>query len=309
MTHGAALPTSLLPAAPANSTPHAAPAPRTPPRRWPARRRHRCFYAIKATRHQISMPAATRLGYLTQSRLLQRAQAGDPDAHRLVWAANARLAYSVINRLRIRPDLMADAFQEAQLGLCRAIRRFEVQRLLGFSTYAFAAMRRFALRHRGRVGFGIRLPSNRVSAYHQFRDRVAEAPSRSQWFDAREEYLDRDPNEYRALLTLHGLAAPSGIEAARDQTAPILNPADAVLSEDAMQSLRESLPYLTQRQQFVLARRFGLWGWPSATLEQIGPSLGLTKERVRQIQNHALAALRDRLQARGWSELPPSLMR
>ncbi|MFN5958774.1 MAG: sigma-70 family RNA polymerase sigma factor, partial [Planctomyces sp.] len=298
-----------LPAAPVVLQPPARPGVPLPLTPRLSRRRRRCFYAIKATRAQIRMPAAGRLGYLTQSRLLQRAQAGDRDASRLVWAANARLAYSVINRFRVRPDLMADAFQEVQIGLCKAIRRFEVQRLHEFSTYAFAAMRSFALRHRNCVGYAVRLPAHLAIAYYRFRDRVAEAPTRPQWFDAREEYLERNADEYRALLALHRLASPSALDAASEEPAPTLSPEDRVFAADAAEALRACLPDLEKRQQIVLARRFGLWGGPPETLEQIGPSLGLTKERIRQIQNQALADLRELLQARGWSDLPPSLVR
>lgn len=308
MTQATALSKPLLTAMPISILPPAGPIPKPTFKRTRSKRR-RCFYALKATQFQICMPDAQRLGYLTQSKLIMRAQGGDTEARNRVWAANARLAYSVINRFRVRADLMADAFQQVQIGLYRALRLFDVERLNEFSSYAFPAMRSYAIRHRSRVNYAVPLPAHRIVAYYRFRARVVEAPSRSHWFDARTEFLDRDQNEYRALVRLHGVAAPAEIESARNELASTHAPEDTVVAGEVVRALLEVLPSLEERQQAVITRRFGLCGMCRETLDHIGWSLGLTRERVRQIQNQALADLRELLRGRGWSDLPPALAR
>jgi RNA polymerase nonessential primary-like sigma factor len=275
------------------------------PRSRPRRTRRRFFYAIRATEAEIHVPPSTRLGYLRQSRLIERAKTGDTAALQAVWISNARLAFKVINRYRSRPWLMADLFQEAQLAMSSSIYHFDVASLNELSTYAFVAMRRRVVRHRVDAGFASRLPAPRMAAYHRFRELVVEAASRPEWFDAREAYLDRNPVEYGALLGMHRAAVFDDLDAARDAVSPTLTPLGALLAEDGTACLRDAILELDDRQRHVLVHRFGLDGRVPETLDEVAVTLSLTKERVRQIQNESLALLRELLELYDWTTPPP----
>lgn len=258
------------------------------------------IYAILTTRDEIILPRLKPLPYLTQARLIKRAQNGDVDAWRTVWIHNARLAYSVLNRHKTRPDLMADALQHSQLAIARAIRGFDATRLLEFSTYAFAAMSRSVLRYRTLHGCAARVPAPVITGYMTFRSRVARARSRAEWFDAREWYLTRFPALYHRLLGLHALAEPCPLDDARTVPADAYPPDARLLGIDLAGDLGDALARLDPRQRYIIDHRYGLNDRPLRTLERIGDELSLTKERVRQIQTSAERAIRAHLTERGW---------
>lgn len=267
-----------------------------------AQRWRRCFYAIQVTQGEVHVPKVRRLGYLAQSRLIRQAQAGALDAKQAVWIANARLAYSVINRHRTRPHAMSDFFQEAQLGLSRAIDRFDLSRLVEFSTYAFPAMRSWVTRHRCEVSFSTTIPVWFLSTFLAFREAVVRAPSRAAWFDARAIYLDRDRTTYRHLCSLATLAEPLTLDAAVDAVSSTPRPIDELIERDRLAAIRQALGCLDTREQLVIRRRYGLDPERIQTLKEIGDQIGLTRERVRQIQVGAEASLRAELARHGWDD-------
>lgn len=257
-------------------------------------------YALLATEGEICVPRLPPLGYRKQTRLIQQAQGGAQFARDTIWVHNARLAYSVINKYRSHPQLMADMFQEAQFALPRAIRRFDVSRLLEFSTYAFAAMRSKVTRQRSLHGCAARAPVGMIGPYHEFKRKVVEAGARSAWFDAREKYLARFPSLYSRLLRLHALTATDTLNAVKAVPGADLAPDSRVLAQDLGRDIEVALSRLDSRQRYVIDRRFGFKDRPIMTLEQIGAKQGLTRERVRQIQDGALLAIRAHLTERGW---------
>lgn len=272
-----------------------------PPRKRPSKRH---FYAIRATEHEITLPPHVPLGYLTQARLIQRAQAGDTEAGQKVWLANARLAYSIANRVRVRPHIMADIVQEAQLALPRAIRRFDIKRMLEFSTYAFTAMRRQVTRNARRLRYRGDVPATIAGDYEAFRHRMAEIHTRAGWFDLRDEYLSRSASLYHRLILVHAVIEAEPVEAAAGEPRPYAEPWAPLLAEDLQESLSLALASLNWRQRMVLVRRYGLDDQEESTLLDIGSDLGLTKERVRQIQVAAEQSLLQALTACGWDRLP-----
>lgn len=265
-----------------------------------ARRGGKHNYAIWATRDEIILPRLKPLPYLTQARLIKRAQAGDVAAWQTVWIHNARLAYSALNKHKTRPDLMADALQHSQLAIARAIRGFDATRLLEFSTYAVAAIIHSLNRFRTLPGCAARVPAPVITGYITFRTSVVRARSRAEWFDAREWYLTRFPALYERLLGLHALAEPCLREDARTVPADIDPPDARLLGIDLAGDLGDALAGLDARQRYIIDHRYGLDDQPMLTLEQIGDELSLTKERVRQIQSSAEAAIRAFLTERGW---------
>lgn len=259
------------------------------------RRTGRSWYALHATRDEILIPQLPRPGYLVRSRLIQEAQAGDVAAWHRVWLLNARLAFSVANRCRLRRDLMADAIQEAQIGLARAIQKFEVDRLNEFTTYAYFWLRQAIHRFRARRAHRIAIPDYSFGAYLGFRRRIVDAVTRNNWFDAREQYLDRKPSLYARLLRIHAIEDAGSIPRRHPKAAEDSSPAFRVLDKERSEQLWKALNGLSVRYRQILIRRFGLAGCQESTLEEIGASFGLTRERIRQLEVKAMDALRQQL--------------
>ena len=259
---------------------------------------------MSATADEIQFPKHTQVGYLTKTRLIQRAQENDAEATKLVWEGNARLTYSAANRLRVRPQLVADLIQGAQLAMPRAIKRFDPDRLLEFSTYAYAAIRREMQRQVCRFRFFIPLPPNLYTQYIAFRIELDKALTPSDWFDLRERLIER--GDYERLRSAHALIAWEPLTRDLPMTSPRPRPSERIMVAEALSGLRAALHEIDTRQRSVIERRYGLHSHHEHTLEEIGRDLGITKERVRQLQQRAEADLRAILVARGVDEPPPS---
>ncbi len=263
----------------------------------PRRRRptSRSWYALHATRDEISIPQLPRPGYLVRSKLIHEAQAGDVAAWHRVWLLNARLAFSIANRFRFRRDLLADAIQEAQIGLARAIQKFDVDRLNEFTTYAYFWLRQAVHRFRARKAQRIAIPDYSFGAYVGFRRRIVDAVTRDDWFDAREQYLDRKPALYARMLRIHAIEVAGPMPRKHPKAAEDASPEFRVLASERMDQLWKALNSLSPRYRQILIRHFGLAGSDESTLEEIGASFGLTRERIRQLEVKAIDALRQQL--------------
>ena len=259
---------------------------------------------MAATTNEIRFPAHAPVGYLTKTRLIERAQGGDADAMRIVWEGNARLTYSAANRFKVPPQLVADLIQGAQFALPRAIKGFDPSRLLEFSTYAYAAIWREIHRQIGSIRFLISLPPNLYPKYIAFRVRLDRAMSSDDWFDLRDELLDA--GLYESLRSIHAIVAWEPIGRKLRIPAPDSCPTDPLVAAEVLATLWSVLPDLDPRERSVLEWRYGLGDAPVCTLEEVGQFLGLTKERVRQIQLEAEANLRAALIARGIDGPPPT---
>jgi len=263
---------------------------------------------MAATDDQITLPEYTPIGYLTKTRLIQRAQAGDSEAMQLVWESNARLAYTAANRFRVRPQIVADLIQGAQLAMPRAIKRFDPQRLLEFSTYAYVAVWREMQRQICRLRFFVPIPPHLYPKYIAFRMELERTLTPSDWFDLRERLIDT--GEYELLQKLHALIEWEPLTRDLELTAPRHSPSELIIVAEALAALHAALDELDPRERSVLEHRYGLVGQHEHTLEEVGLLLGLTRERVRQIQRNAEANLRAILVSKGGtahylSRLPP----
>lgn len=275
----------------------------TPAPKRPRPRRHRSYFAVAATADEITFPKHTPIGYLAKTRLIQRAQADDTQATHLVWEGTARLAYTAANRLRAQPQIVADLIQEAQLVIPRAIRRFDPGRLLEFSTYAYAAIRRQMQQQLCKLRFFVALPEILYFKYIAFRTELDNALTPSDWFDLRDRLIGT--GEYDLLRRVHALVAWEPLTRDLTLTAPGHRPGDPIIVAEAIAALYAALGDLDPRERSVLEHRYGLSDHHEHTLEEIGLLLGLTRERVRQIQMNAEANLRAILVAKGWDSPPP----
>ncbi len=265
-------------------------------------RRH--YYAVAASSDEIDLPRLPPLGYLQQSKLIRAAQSGDPEAWKRLWIQHARLAFSVVNRHRVPPQHIADAVQEAQLGLARAIQKFEIERLHEFSTYAYHWLRQAVMRFRKQRVPRTRMPDYLFGMYQHFREHVADAPTRSAWFDARDRIMSSDTAMYERLRRIHAIEAAEPLTRDCPKAAPVPDLLAAEALAERLKDVWDCLGQLTPRERQVICERYGLGDQEERTLEQIGERFGVTRERIRQIQLKAEFKLRKLLAARGYGTPP-----
>lgn len=249
-----------------------------------------------------------------------RAHAGDFEARQSMIEHNLRLVVSIAKLYLGRGVPLSDLIEEGNLGLMHAIGKFEPERGFRFSTYATWWIRQSverALMLQSRV---IRLPVNVVRELQQvLRARRALendpefAASRTEGVRAEDvaAFLGRDVNEVAELLAM--AETPRSLDAAMDRSGNEQTLGDTVVDDLALDPgvitqaheverlLEEGLHGLSAREQEILEGRFGLHDRDPETLDTLSQKLGLTRERVRQVQNEALLKLRRHLARHGIS--------
>lgn len=249
-----------------------------------------------------------------------QARAGDFAARQSMIEHNLRLVVSIAKGSLGRGVPLADLIEEGNLGLMHAIEKFEPERGFRFSTYATWWIRQAvdrAVMTQGRV---IRLPVHVVRELQQVlrarRTLEGDASLAAQRPDGvRVEdiaaLLDMEVQDVSDLLAL--AEAPRSLDAGLDKSADgntlqdtvedaaAANPPDTAQSHEVERLLDGWVGTLTKREKEVLEGRFGLHGGAPQTLEMLSTHLGLTRERVRQIQNEALQKLRRHLDRCGIS--------
>ncbi len=262
-----------------------------------------------ATQLQAGRSAAQRLNAepkpSTEERLrLQEAVTAGQIARSTLIHSNLRLVVSIARRYQNHGLSLLDLIQEGSLGLMRAVDKFDASRGLKFSTYATYWIRQSVGRAIADQGRTVRLPVHLGERLGQ----VARARQRLT------QQLDRDPT-YDELAQELGLTAKQVVRAEQAAMAPfsldepqneessnalgdILSdtnqptPLDQVTQQLLRDDLTEAMSHLTGRERRILELRYGLNEQNPLTLEQIGQTLGLTRERVRQLESEALKKLR-----------------
>ncbi len=245
------------------------------------------------------------------------ARAGDFPARQRMIERNLRLVVSIAKHYLGRGLPMGDLIEEGNLGLMHATLKFEPERGFRFSTYASWWIRQSierAIMHQARL---IRLPVHVVRDLNQVLKarRVLESVGarvasgdRPVSDDEIAAHLGRPVREVSELLRL--AEQPSSLDApqAQDGTATVvdtvadddgIDPLGLTLSHEAALLLEDGLAALNDREREVLAGRFGLADREPETLECLAERLGLTRERIRQIQQEALLKLKKRMARRG----------
>jgi RNA polymerase primary sigma factor len=249
-----------------------------------------------------------RVPMITHEReieLAKRIEAGDRDAMKQFILANLRLVVSIAKRYVGRGLTLLDLIQEGNIGLIRAVQRYDWRRGHRFSTHATWWIRQAISRAVADKGRTIRLPvyvNTALNRIRRERQRLLQELGREPTEGELAEATGLDPIRMVELQAAPGAPVSLELPVGEDEEQELgdvladtesASPEDLATTQtlkDEVQRVLESV--LTPREQLVLQLRFGLGNSQAHPLEQVGRELGITRERVRQIEAGALAKLR-----------------
>ncbi len=268
-------------------------------------------HTIDPTRLYLNeIGASSLLSADEEKDLARRAQRGDEPARQRMIESNLRLVVKIARRYVNRGLPFLDLIEEGNLGLIHAVKKFDPERGFRFSTYATWWIRQTIERAIMNQSGTVRLPIHIIKEINcclRASRRLYQKIDRSPTAAEIAEEIDRDVADVERLLALHDRVT---LRASNDEDG---GPVDRLTARgdaepsrcaqrDAVNEIVDHwVCELSDKQRAVVERRFGLHGYRRETLEKIGEEIGVTRERVRQIQLDALKTLRAMMEEHGIS--------
>ncbi len=242
--------------------------------------------------------------------LAKRIRRGDPRAREHMIKANLRLVVKIAHDYEGMGLPLLDLINEGNIGLMKGVERFDPRKGAKLSTYASWWIKQSIKRALANQSKTIRLPVHVVDKVAHIRRaevKLRAALDRDPTDEELAHELDLDPRRIRqyrlASKAPVSLDAPIGDDATERVSEIVADPNaaapfDRLVQETDTQLVREVLGTLDQRENKILTLRFGLEDGKERTLEEVGAQLGVTRERIRQIQEQALKKLREKMEER-----------
>ena len=240
-------------------------------------------------------------------KLARRIKRGDEKARQLMIRANLRLVVKIAGDYARLGLPLLDLISEGNLGLMKAVDRFDPKKGGKLSTYAAWWIKQGIRRALANQGKTIRLPSHMVDKLFRMRrmqetlahqlGRVPTPAELAKKLDVTEKTVKYWLEVSQRPTSLDVPLGDDGRESLGDTISDTQakSPFEELNDQQLLEEMAHHLKTLDEREQVILQRRFGLNGLAAESLEEVGARLGITRERVRQLQNQALATLREKM--------------
>ena len=246
--------------------------------------------------------AYPRLTEQEELELARRCAAGDEEAVRAMVSANLRLVVSIARRYYNGAVPLLDLIQEGAIGRLTAAIKFDFTRQVRFSTYAAQWIRQGVLRYAMNNGDPIRVPAHTAELIRRVvfaRDALTQQLRREPELSQIAAQVQLPEEKVLQLLQMQRKTFSLEEQCWEEETEPGIEdlqapqPLETLVREELVNTLEQLLSMLPERQQQILRLHFGLDGGRSRSLEEIGMLLGISKERVRQIEKQAMDRLKE----------------